>query len=78
MLKPAYRSEHTDSQSFAASYSSEEYIAYDVQQVGHVSKDGVSWDVQSLLTLKGARRCSTTLYRPRVSPSLLGVAIGQN
>jgi hypothetical protein len=53
MLKPAYRSEHTDPQSFAASHGSEEYIAYDVQQVGYVSKDGVSWDVQSLLTLKG-------------------------
>ena len=25
----------------------------DVQQVGSISEDGVSWDVQSLLTLKG-------------------------
>jgi hypothetical protein len=51
MLKPAYQSEHTDSQSFTASHSSKEYIAYDIQ-VRSVSEGGASWDVQSLLTLK--------------------------
>jgi hypothetical protein len=40
----------------------------DVQQVGSVSEDGVSWDIQSLLTL-----CKSCLI-----VVVLGVAMGQN